>query len=103
MRDAFYGQVPQRLPRTMVMHGTLDPNTPYKGSKAHAAALTAAGGRLAFFTVEGGAHFLPLVAPDCFIQAASAFVEKRRHRRAANRANRWSVPLRLIQVLRRVS
>lgn len=73
-RDAFYGRVPQELPRTMVIHGTLDPNTLYDGAKAHAAALSAAGGRITFSTIEGGAHFLPLVAPDCFITAASAFV-----------------------------
>ena len=76
-RDAFYKQVSRRLPRTLVIHGTLDPNTPYDGSKAHAASLRAAGGRITLSTVEGGAHFLPLVAPDCFIQAASAFVRKR--------------------------
>lgn len=76
-RDAFYGRVPQRLPRTLVMHGTLDPNTPYDGAKAHAAILSAAGGKINFSTVAGGAHFLALVAPECFIQGASAFVSRR--------------------------
>ncbi len=76
-RDAFYGHLPRRLPRTLVIHGTLDPNTSYRGSRAHVAALVAAGGRITFFTVEGGAHFMPLVAPDCFVQAASPFVGKR--------------------------
>ncbi|WP_236672381.1 alpha/beta fold hydrolase [Croceicoccus sp. YJ47] len=74
-RDAFYGRVPERLPRTLVMQGTLDPNTPYDGAKAHADTLSAKGGEIIFSTVEGGAHFLALVAPDCFIQAASAFVD----------------------------
>ena len=73
-RDTFYGHVPQNLPRTLVVHGTLDPNTPYHGARAHAAALSAAGADITFSTVENGAHFLPLVAPGCFIQAASAFV-----------------------------
>ncbi len=73
-RDAFYGQVPKRLPRTLVIHGTLDPNTLYDGSKAHAATLAAAGGRITFSTVESGAHFLPLVALDCFVRVVSAFV-----------------------------
>ena len=76
-RDIFYGQVPQRLPRTLVMHGTLDPNTPYEGAKAHAAALSAAGGNITLSTIEGGAHFLALVAPDCFVRVASVFVGKR--------------------------
>jgi pimeloyl-ACP methyl ester carboxylesterase len=73
-RDASHGRVPQRLPRTLVIHGTLDPNTPYEGSQALAAALVAKGGKITFSTVEGGAHFLPLVAPDCFAGAVSAFV-----------------------------
>ncbi|WP_245653666.1 alpha/beta fold hydrolase [Sphingomonas pituitosa] len=76
-RDAFHGQVPRHLPRTLVIQGTLDPNTPYDGAKAHARILSAAGERITLSTVEGGAHFLALVAPDCFVKAASAFVGKR--------------------------
>ncbi|NNC28368.1 alpha/beta hydrolase [Longimicrobium terrae] len=74
--DAFFGHTPARLPRTLVIHGTLDPNTPFEGAQAHVAMLARAGDvRLA--TVTGGAHFLPLVAPRCFVQAAAAFVARR--------------------------
>lgn len=72
-RDAWFGHTPATLPRTLVIHGTLDPNTPYAGAQAHAALLADAG-PLRFVTVEGGAHLLPLVAPDCFVAAANAFV-----------------------------
>lgn len=75
-RDAFYGHSPARLPRTLVIHGTLDPNTPFEGARAHAAMLARAGG-VRLTTVVGGAHFLPLVAPRCFVQTASAFVARR--------------------------
>ncbi|RAJ93336.1 alpha/beta hydrolase [Aliidiomarina maris] len=72
-RDNYFGQVPERLPRTLIIHGTLDPSTPYKGAKLHAELLDKAGD-VRFSTVIGGAHFLPVVAPECFIKAASAFV-----------------------------
>ena len=35
-RDEYFGQIPEHLPRTLIIHGTLDPNTPYEGAKAHA-------------------------------------------------------------------
>lgn len=76
-RDEYFGKLPERLPRTVVIHGTLDPNTPYEGARLHAERLNAAG-ELSFSTVVDGAHFLPLVAPDCFIKAAAAFVNSER-------------------------
>ena len=74
-RDAWFGRTPTTLPRTLVIHGTLDPNTPYAGAQAHAALLAEAG-PLRFVTVEGGAHLLALVAPGCFVAAADAFVHE---------------------------
>ncbi|MDP4537368.1 alpha/beta hydrolase [Alkalimonas collagenimarina] len=72
-RDDYFGQLPKRMPRTLIIHGTLDPSTPYEGARLHADLLSKAGD-LRFSTVIGGAHFLPVVAPGCFIEAASAFV-----------------------------
>ncbi len=72
-RDAWFGRMPAVLPRTLVIHGTLDPNTPYAGAQAHAALLAAAG-PVSLSTVERGAHMLSFVAPHCFVAAASAFV-----------------------------
>lgn len=71
-RDAFYGRRPPALPRTLVIHGTLDPNTPYEGAVAHAAELAEVGA-VTFATVVDGAHMLPFAAPDCFVRIVSAF------------------------------
>lgn len=71
-RDAYYGRSPVALPRTLVIHGTLDPNTPYDGAVAHAAKLAEAG-EVTFATVASGAHMLPFAAPDCFVRVVSAF------------------------------
>lgn len=73
-RDAYFGGAPASLPRTLIIHGTHDPNTPYEGARAHAERLAQAG-EVSFTTVEGAAHFLPIVAPSCFVRAVSAFVE----------------------------
>ncbi len=72
-RDQYFGRMPARLPRTLVIHGTLDPNTPYEGARAHVAALATAG-EIHFSTVTGGAHLLPFAAPECFVNVVSAFI-----------------------------
>lgn len=74
-RDAAFGKLPKRLPRTLVVQGTLDPNTPYEGALAHARLLAIAGA-VQVVTVERGAHFLALLAPECFVGAVSAFVRR---------------------------
>jgi pimeloyl-ACP methyl ester carboxylesterase len=76
-RDRHFGQSPVRLPRTLVVHGTMDPNTSHEGAVDHAAILSAAGGDIRFTTVTGAAHFLPLVAPECFERAMSKFVSRK--------------------------
>lgn len=71
-RDVYYGRSPLAVPRTLVVHGTLDPNTPYEGAVAHAAKLSEVGD-VTFATVVAGAHMLPFAAPDCFVRIVSAF------------------------------
>lgn len=73
-RDGYFGQDPKNLPPTLIVHGTLDPNTPYAGASDHAAALVEAGDPVQFVTVEGAGHFMPLVAPGCFVASVSRFV-----------------------------
>lgn len=75
-RDSFHGLTPTSLPRTLVVHGTLDPNTPYEGAVAHASQLAEAG-EVSFATIREGAHMMPFVAPECFIQVVSAFAARR--------------------------
>ena len=72
-RDAAFGKLPTRLPRTLVLQGTLDPATPIEGARAHIAKLAPLGD-VRLTTVVDGAHGLVLTAPDCFAQATSAFV-----------------------------
>ena len=72
-RDEAFAGSPAALPPTLVIHGTLDPNTPYEGALAHVAALQAAG-PVQMTAIDAGAHFLMFVAPDCFIRTAGAFV-----------------------------
>jgi len=71
-RDAHFGRSPTAVPRTLVIHGTLDPNTPYDGAVAHAAKLAEAG-EVTFASVMSGAHMLPFAAPECFVRIVSAF------------------------------
>ena len=78
--DRWLGQAPARLPRTLVLQGTLDPNTAYEGALAHAEMLKPAGD-ITFTTVEDGAHMLALVAPKCFVATVSRFVSHRHVRR----------------------
>lgn len=73
-RDPLFGKTPDQLPRTLVIHGTLDPNTPYAGARAHVATLSQAG-PVQMTTVERGAHLLAFVAPACFVEATTAFLE----------------------------
>jgi len=72
-RDTWFGKHPDTLPRTLILQGTLDPNTAYAGAVEHAAVLGKAG-PVTFHTVERGAHLLPLVAPACFTAAVNAFI-----------------------------
>lgn len=73
-RDAYFGQDPKDLPPTLIVHGTLDPNTPYAGARDHAEALVQAGNPVQLVSVESAGHFMPLVAPGCFVTSVSRFV-----------------------------
>jgi len=72
-RDAWFGKTPDTLPRTLILQGTLDPNTAYTGAQEHAALLHRSG-PVTFHTVDRGAHLLPLVAPRCFVSAVGSFI-----------------------------
>lgn len=71
-RDAWFGKSPKVIPRTLVIHGTLDPNTSYAGALAHAK-LLGASGDVTFSTVERGAHMLSYMSPSCFATTVGAF------------------------------
>lgn len=72
-RDSLFGGQPERLPPTLVLHGTRDPKTPYAGALARIEALPGAEG-IRLTTVEDAPHFILFTAPACFEAAVSAFV-----------------------------
>lgn len=72
-RDGSFGNLPANLPRTVVLQGDLDPKTPYEGAVAHIDRLKRSG-NISLLTVEGGAHFVALTAPDCFVATTHAFL-----------------------------
>lgn len=78
-RDAAWGRQPQKLPPTLVLHGTLDPKTAWAGAQAHAALLRPHG-RLGLLAVDGAPHFILWAAPGCFERAARTFVAAGRPR-----------------------
>lgn len=70
-RDNDFGGSPAALLRTLIIHGTPDPNTPYEGALAYAKLSEV--GEVTPATVVGGAHMLPFAAPECFVGIVSAF------------------------------
>ena len=69
-----FGSSPARLPPTIVIHGTLDPKTPYHGAEEHVSTLQAAGD-VTLVPVEGAPHFILMTAPVEFQQAVRAFLQ----------------------------
>ncbi|MBZ6377262.1 hypothetical protein B5C34_05810 [Pacificimonas flava] len=64
-RGEHFARPPASLPPTLVLHGTLDPKTPYAGAREHISRFTEAGDTR-LLTVEGAPHFILMTAPDCF-------------------------------------
>jgi pimeloyl-ACP methyl ester carboxylesterase len=71
-RDAMFGQLPEHVPRTLVLQGTLDPKTPLDGARAHLVQLQ---GRetTQLLAVKDSPHFILMTSPDCVVQAAGEF------------------------------
>ncbi|WP_338678700.1 alpha/beta fold hydrolase [Janthinobacterium sp. TB1-E2] len=74
-RDAYFGVLPEKMPTTLVLQGTLDPKTPYAGAQAQVRALTLSkAGKVALSTVQNAPHFILWTAPACFEQASTRFI-----------------------------
>lgn len=74
-RDAYFGVLPEKMPPTLVLQGTLDPKTPYAGAQAQVRALTQSkAGKVALSTVQNAPHFILWTAPACFEQASTRFI-----------------------------
>lgn len=72
-RDDAWGRLPPRLPRTLIIHGDMDPKTPLAGAAAHLELLRRSGD-VRLVTVAGAPHFVAFTAPHPFIAAAKTFV-----------------------------
>ncbi len=71
-RDGHFGALPERLPPTLVLHGTLDPKTHHDGARAHLALLSGHG-PAAMVDVVDAPHFILWTAPGCFVRHVRAF------------------------------
>lgn len=73
--DAYFGVLPEKMPPTLVLQGTLDPKTPYAGAQAQVQALTLSkAGKVALSSVHNAPHFILWTAPACFEQASIRFI-----------------------------
>ncbi|MGC3966874.1 MAG: alpha/beta hydrolase [Pirellulales bacterium] len=57
------------LPPTLVLHGTRDPTTPFKGAEAFTKAMHAAGNRCELIAHEGGGHGYLMFKAELYEQA----------------------------------
>ena len=72
-RDALFGGQPASLPPTLVLHGTLDPKTPYAGAVERISDL--ASPSVTLVAVEGAPHFILYAASACFEDRVRSFVD----------------------------
>jgi len=73
--DTSFGKSPKRVPPMIVLHGTLDPKTPYQGAQEHVAVLEAAG-NVTLVPVARAPHFVLMAAPDAFERSVRAFIDE---------------------------
>ena len=72
-KDKFYNKLPSKLPKIMILHGTLDSKTHFTAARNHATEL-AQRGELTFIDIIDAPHFIAFNAPTCFKQFASNFI-----------------------------
>lgn len=72
-KDGSFASSPKHLPPTLVLHGGLDPKTPYEGAVEHVALIESAG-PVQFVTVERGPHFIMMTAPNCYEKTVQHFM-----------------------------
>lgn len=72
-RDAWFARLPERLPPTLVLHGTRDAKTPYGAAQRHIAGLRKAGA-VQLFTDEGGGHSVLWADAKCSADEVKQFV-----------------------------
>lgn len=71
--DRHHGTLPDTVPPTLVLHGTLDARTPFDGARTLASALDEVG-PVELVGVRDAPHYLIAYAPECFARHVRAFV-----------------------------
>lgn len=74
-RDEYFGKLPEKIPPTLVINGTLDPKTAYDGALSQVAELRKRG-PVGLISVTDAPHFILWTAPDCFSVHILNFVQK---------------------------
>ncbi|TYC97419.1 alpha/beta fold hydrolase [Novosphingobium sp. BW1] len=80
--DASFGGIPERIPPTIVLHGTLDPKTPLDGAREHVTALKVAGD-ISLLQIEQAPHFVLMTAPEEFKELTKSFLGRADGRRSS--------------------
>lgn len=73
-RDIYFGKVPEKMPPTLIVHGTLDPKTHISGAVRHFEKLSK-NNPVTFIMVKDAPHFIALFAPDSFASVVSKFMK----------------------------
>ena len=73
-QDTFYSKLPFNLPKTLILHGTLDPKTHHDAAKNHATKLAEAG-KVKFINIIDAPHFVAMNAPVCFKTYVDKFIK----------------------------
>lgn len=71
--DGHHGTLPDTVPPTLALHGTLDKRTPFGGARTLASALDEVG-PVGLVGVRDAPHYLVAYAPECFTRHVRAFV-----------------------------
>ena len=73
-RDPYFGKIPAKMPRTLVVHGTLDPKTHLNGAWKHVELLSK-DNPVDLVKVKDAPHFVALFAPDAFKVSVTTFLQ----------------------------
>jgi hypothetical protein len=92
-KNAFYAKLPKKLPKTIILHGTLDPNTHYKGAQKHAEILSKRG-KVSLISITDEPHFVALNAPPCFKKHVAKFISSEFLKKRLPRLNNKNLNVR---------
>ncbi len=77
-RDIYFAKTPDKLPPTLVLHGTLDAKTHLSGATRHVEALSKNNAPVTYIQVKDAPHFIALFAPEGFASVVSKFIKGRK-------------------------